>query len=96
MLACISREEFNRNLYSRIAGGLAKPVLKSLLQRIDHRRYNGAALLGLRGAVIKSHGDADGMAFAHAIEVARRSVESNLIQHIREELELLASSLISN
>jgi glycerol-3-phosphate acyltransferase PlsX len=31
----------------------------ALKKRIDHRRYNGAALLGLRGLVFKSHGSAD-------------------------------------
>jgi glycerol-3-phosphate acyltransferase PlsX len=35
------------------------PVLKRFKARVDPRRYNGAALLGLRGLVFKSHGSAD-------------------------------------
>jgi glycerol-3-phosphate acyltransferase PlsX len=89
MLTKITREAFVYNWYSRLLGGLAMPTLKSIFQRIDHRRYNGAALLGLRGPVIKSHGGADHVAFAHAIEVARRAVNTSLVRHIGEELSSL-------
>jgi glycerol-3-phosphate acyltransferase PlsX len=37
---------------------------------VDHRRYNGAALLGLRGLVFKSHGSADEVAFEQALNRA--------------------------
>jgi glycerol-3-phosphate acyltransferase PlsX len=92
MLTRITREAFGHSWHSRILGGLALPALKSIFRRIDHRRYNGAALLGLRGAVIKSHGSADHVAFGHAIEVARRAVKTDLVRHIGEELSALDSS----
>ena len=59
MLATFLREEFGRNLLTRAAGLLALPVLRHFKQRVDHRRYNGACLLGLKGIVVKSHGSAD-------------------------------------
>ena len=37
---------------------------------LDVRSYNGAVLLGLNGVVVKSHGSADAVAFAHAIKEA--------------------------
>jgi len=86
MLTRITREAFGHNWYSRLLGGLALPALKSIFRRIDHRRYNGAALLGLRGTVIKSHGAADRIAFVHAIDVARRAINTDLVKHIGEEL----------
>ena len=92
MLTKIPREAFGHNWYSRVSGKLALPALKSIFRRIDHRRYNGAALLGLRGAVIKSHGSADRIAFGHAIEVARRAIDTDLVRHIGEELSSLNSS----
>ena len=91
MLTRITREAFRHNWYSRLLGGLALPALKSIFRRIDHRRYNGAALLGLRGTVIKSHGGADSVAFAHAIGVARRAINTDLVKHIGEELSHLSS-----
>lgn len=64
------REEFARGLYRRVAGLVARPVLRSLANRLDPRRYNGASLVGLNGIVIKSHGGADQLAFRQAIRTA--------------------------
>ena len=55
------------------------PVLRHFRQRVDNRRYNGAALLGLRGVVIKSHGSADAYAFGFALQRARDAVQSGLL-----------------
>ena len=64
-----------------VAGnGSAKPVLNRLRNRVDNRRYNGAALLGLRGVVIKSHGSADAYAFGFALQRAREAVVSKLLE----------------
>ena len=58
---------FEKNLYGRLAALISMPVLKSIRRQTDPRRHNGASLLGLRGIVIKSHGSADRVSFAHAI-----------------------------
>ena len=79
MLGSMIREEFQRNAYTLLAGALAKPVLNHFRHRVDNRRYNGAALLGLRGVVIKSHGSADAYAFGHALARAREAVASGLL-----------------
>lgn len=71
MISRILREEFHRNSLTRLAGLIALPVLKALRRRLDHRQYNGASLLGLRGVVVKSHGSADAFAFEQAIETGR-------------------------
>ncbi len=81
------RREFTRNIFTRIAGLVALPVLKAFKRQIDPRRYNGASLLGLRGSVIKSHGGADALAFSHAIEVAAVVVERNVPQLISSQLQ---------
>lgn len=71
MLADIIKEEFSRSLLSKLMALLALPVLLRFKKRVDHRQYNGAALLGLRSLVIKSHGSADAYApFAFAISQA--------------------------
>ena len=84
-----ARAQFNETLYGRIAAWISMPVLKAILRTIDPRRYNGASLLGLRGIVIKSHGSADKVSFAHAIEEAIVEVEKNVPQRINSELEKL-------
>ncbi|HCV19930.1 MAG TPA: phosphate acyltransferase PlsX [Gammaproteobacteria bacterium] len=85
MLVKVMREEYTRNLWTRLAAFLSIPVLRSFRARVDHRRYNGAVLLGLNGTVVKSHGGADSFAFSHAIEVAREAVENKLLQRLRAD-----------
>jgi glycerol-3-phosphate acyltransferase PlsX len=80
MLATMVREEFMRSPLTKAAALLAYPVLQRFRRRVDHRRYNGASLLGLRGIVIKSHGSADAKAFGHAIDVAYQAVRHRLLE----------------
>ena len=64
------KTEFSRHIFTKMAAIVAYPILKALMKRMDYRRYNGAALLGLRGLVFKSHGSADAMAFEQALNRA--------------------------
>jgi glycerol-3-phosphate acyltransferase PlsX len=79
--------EFKKNPLTKLAGLVAMPVLRALRKRIDHRRYNGASLLGLRGIVIKSHGSADKLAFMNAISIARKEVSSDVPRRISEQVK---------
>jgi len=92
MIATFLREEFSRSLYTRLAALLARPVLRSFKARVDHRRYNGAGLLGLRGVVIKSHGSADSFAFRCALERAAQAARQHLPEMIAERLAAHGSS----
>ena len=89
MISGMIREEFGRGLLSRVAALCALPVLRRVRRRADHRRYNGAALLGLRGLVFKSHGSADAFAFEQALERAREAVEGRVVQEIESILATL-------
>lgn len=86
MLGNYLRQEFNRNLLTKLAGIIAMPVLKSFKRRVDHRRYNGASFLGLRGIVIKSHGSADKYAFSFAIKRAADEVRGGMLRRISERV----------
>src|SRR5262249_29417494 len=61
------RREFEVSLLDRLAGLVARPVLRRAAAGLDPRRYNGACMVRLAGIVVKSHGRADGVAFARAI-----------------------------
>jgi len=86
MLASFLREEFSRNLLTRLAALVAWPVLSAFRTRVDHRRYNGATLLGLRGIVVKSHGSADAVAFVQALERAAEEVSTEVLARITRRL----------
>ena len=87
MLGGFLREEFNRNIFTKLAGLIATPVIKAFKRRVDPRRYNGASLLGLKGIVLKSHGSADAFAFFCAIERAAEEARGGMLHHISEHIE---------
>ena len=87
MIGHFIRQEFRRNVWTRAAGLVALPVLRTFRNRIDPRHYNGASFVGLRGIVIKSHGSADVLAFSRAISEAVAEVRKNIPQRISQHLE---------
>ena len=89
MIALILREEFSKNIYSKLAALAAMPVLNALRRRLDTRQYNGASLVGLNGIVIKSHGGADAISIRNAIEAAVREVSTQVPQLIGQRLASL-------
>ena len=86
MLGDFIRQEFSRGSYSKLAALVAMPVLKRFKARLDHRRYNGAALLGLRGLVFKSHGGADAFAFEQAMARAYDAARNRLLARVHERM----------
>ena len=86
MIGGFLRAEFSRNLFTRLAALVAYPVLAAFKRRVDHRRYNGAALLGLRGLVFKSHGSADALAFENALARAYDAARNNLLDRVQARI----------
>ena len=86
MLASSLRTEFKRNWLTKIAALIAISVLNNFKKRFDHRRYNGAILLGLRGISVKSHGSADVLAFGNAISRAYDAAENRVVERITTRL----------
>ncbi|MBX3612075.1 MAG: phosphate acyltransferase PlsX [Burkholderiaceae bacterium] len=86
MLGGFIREEYKRHVFTRLMALLSLPVLMRFRKRLDHRRYNGASLVGLRGVVIKSHGSADAYAFEFALRRAYDAVRNGLVQRIEQAL----------
>ena len=86
MLAEFIRQEFSRNALTKLAALVAMPVLQHFKRRLDHRRYNGAALLGLRGLVFKSHGSADAFAFEQALARAYDAARNRLLDRVHDRI----------
>jgi glycerol-3-phosphate acyltransferase PlsX len=78
MMSGMIKKAFNRNLNCKLRGLIAMPVLNTLRQEFDSRHYNGACVLGLRGIVVKSHGNADATAFYSALNYAFRASQEDL------------------
>ena len=86
MLATFLRQEFGRNLLTKLAALVALPVIRHFKRRVDHRRYNGASLLGLRGIVVKSHGSADAFSFGNALDRAAETVRNGVLERISKRV----------
>ena len=86
MISGFIKAEFSRNVLTMAAAVVAMPVLNAFKKRVDPRRYNGAALLGLRGLVFKSHGSADAFAFERALNRAYDAALNNLLGKVQQRI----------
>ncbi len=95
MIGNFMKVEFSRNILTKIAAIVAYPVLTAFKNRMDHRRYNGAALLGLQGLVFKSHGSADVFAFERALSRAHDAASNRLLERVQERIAHAAPILVA-
>jgi glycerol-3-phosphate acyltransferase PlsX len=84
MISGFIKQEFGRSWLTKLMALAAMPVLMRFKRRVDHRNYNGAALLGLRGLVMKSHGSADKKAFKTALRRAYEGAKNNMVGKVAE------------
>ena len=92
MIRQFLREEFTRSPVRKLAALCAYPALAAFQRRVDPSRYNGATLLGLRGVVVKSHGSADKLGFATAIDRAAEEVRNDVLARISARLGIPAEA----
>ncbi len=81
------KTHFLNNLTGRILGKLLTPAIKKVFKTLNPDQYNGASLIGLRGIVVKSHGNANVTAFYSAILEAVKEVERQVPEKIKAKLE---------
>lgn len=85
MIKGMLSDAYSRNIVTKIGALASSPVLNGLRRDMDSRRYNGAAILGLRGLLVKSHGNADELAFQSAIEFTAKQARMDLVRMIDEQ-----------
>jgi len=85
-LASMFFRHINSSMQSGVLAKLGSLLLgkslKDSLERFEPSKHNGAPLLGLRGVVVKSHGNADRIALGHAINEAVVEAERQVPQLI--------------
>ncbi|WP_138496572.1 phosphate acyltransferase PlsX [Paenibacillus pinistramenti] len=85
-LFSLLKEEFTKNLKSKLAAAVLMPSLRGLKGKMDYKEHGGAPLLGLSGLVIKGHGSSDAGAIKNAVRQARAALQSQLIESITKEI----------
>lgn len=79
-------DAMHSSLRTRLGALLAKPGFDALRMKMDPRRANGGVFLGLNGTVVKSHGGADALGFAAAVDLARNMVHNGLNEKIASQV----------
>lgn len=82
------RFEIKADPLSRFLSVFALPEFHRIKNKIDPRRFNGASLLGLKGIVVKSHGNADEQAFYHALQHAFFMLNADIIGRLDSQFAL--------
>jgi phosphate acyltransferase len=89
------RNALRRSLMGRIGGFVASGPLRALARKLDPRAANGGIFLGLNGVVVKSHGSADAMGFASAIDMAISIAKTGVLTRIAADRASLTPAPVS-
>jgi glycerol-3-phosphate acyltransferase PlsX len=82
------KEAMSGTLLAKLGYLLALGAFRELRAKMDTRATNGGVFLGLQGIVIKSHGGADSVGFARAVEIGHEVAGSDLLNRIRDTVAL--------
>ena len=80
------KEGMMANLKSKIGALLAKPALKETMKAFDASQYGGAPLLGLKGLVVKTHGNSKSVEVCNSILQCITFKEQQINEKIKESL----------
>jgi len=86
MFSFFIKKSFTKNIFTKLVAIIARPVMKDFRSKVDPGKYNGASLLGLKGVVVKSHGNADIDSFFQAIREAYLEAHARITDKISEQL----------
>lgn len=81
------KEEFTKNVTSKMGALLLKPGLKNFKQKMDYSEVGGAPLLGLDGVCIKAHGSSNAIAIKNGIGQARKFLQHDVNGLIKKEVQ---------
>ena len=84
MLFKMIKQEFSRDIISKVIGLIAKPFMKRIYNRINYEEFGGALLLGVKGITVIAHGRSTSYAIKNAVRVAKEAVESEVNRKITE------------
>jgi len=81
------RDMFNKSLINKISFKLIEKDLKKLKDLVNPDIYNGATLIGLNGISVKSHGNANPIAFSYALKQCHNFITNDLNKQIIKSIK---------
>ena len=94
LIMCKFSEVLKKHFLYQVLAFVLKPIIKKLYRHVNPEGYNGAILVGLRGVVVKSHGNASQEAFFAAIEEAICEAERSIPKKIQTTFAAIAAQSI--
>lgn len=85
----ILKQSLKKNLKTMLSAMVIKKDLKEMAYRLDPNSVGGTALLGISKPVIKAHGSSNAEAFLNALKQAKSVYDSEIIQEIENNIELM-------
>ncbi len=82
------KEGMMSTLRSKIGALLVKPALKETLKDLDSSRFGGAPMLGLKGLVVKSHGNSKSDEIKNSILQCISFKEQNINERIKDSISV--------
>ncbi len=92
----VIKEVLKSSALTKLAALMLMKPLKTRLKSFDAAKCGGAILLGLKGVVIKCHGNANRLEISTAIEKACKYVEADVSRLIESALNEQNETLLSN
>lgn len=90
-IATALKAVLSQTWFSKLGAFLARGAFLALKEKMDPKKSNGAVFLGLNGVVVKSHGGTDALGFAHAVDVALKMLEHDVMAQIAQGLAFKSS-----
>ena len=81
------RDIYNKSLINKISYKLIEKDLKKLKDQVNPDIYNGATLNGLNGISVKSHGNANPLAFSYALRQCHNFITNGLNKQIIKSIK---------
>ena len=78
---------FNKSLINKISYKLIEKDLSILKNQVNPDMYNGATLIGLNGISVKSHGNANPIAFSYALKQCHNFITNDLNKKIIKSIK---------
>jgi glycerol-3-phosphate acyltransferase PlsX len=80
---------FKKNALTKLGALLCKGGIADFKKKMDYTEYGGTAMLGITKPVIKAHGSSDAKAIFSAIRQARDTVNANVTEGIKSNIEYM-------
>ena len=84
----ILKQEIKKSVFGMIGALFMKKSLNNYKKTLNSEEVGGAVVFGVDGIIVKAHGNSSAYAFSKAIELCKRAIEGNVVETMKEKLQV--------